>query len=247
LKHHPFLRELGRRLRAARTEAGLSLAELAERADLSRRYLTDAEAGRANVTVLVLARLAHVLGQPLASLVDMPFRARPGERIALFGLRGAGKSTVGRRLALALEVPFVELDAEVEREAGVGLGQLFDLHGTEAFHRYTHDALERVLSQGDRVVLAVGGSVVDDERNFARLRETCRTIWLTATAEEHFQRVVDQGDSRPMQGRPRAFAELEALLERRSRSYGLCDAEVSTSRRSPEDVSESVLSLLASD
>ena len=99
----------------------------------------------------------------------------------------------------------------------------------------------------DRVVLAVGGSVVDDARNFARLRETCRTIWLTATAEEHFQRVVDQGDSRPMQGRPRAFAELEALLERRSRSYGLCDAEVSTSRRSREDVSESVLSLLASD
>jgi XRE family aerobic/anaerobic benzoate catabolism transcriptional regulator len=180
-------------------------------------------------------------------LIDIPLRARPGERVALVGLRGAGKTTVGRRLALALEVPFVELDHEVEREAGLELGQIFDLHGPDAFHRWERQALERVLSQGDRMVIEVGGSIVDDEPNFARLRETCRTVWLTASAEEHYQRVVDQGDSRPMQGRPRAFAELESILERRSALYRTCDAEVSTSSRTPEEVSGEVLSLLAAD
>jgi len=240
-----FLRELGRRLNAARQESGLSLSELALRADVSRRYLTDAEAGRANLSVLVLVRLARELGTTPSRLVDIPTGARAEERIALVGLRGAGKSTVGRRLALALEVPFVELDAEVERAAGMGLGQIFDLHGTDAFHRFEAEALERVLARGERVVVATGGSIAESPDTYERLLATCRTVWLTARPEEHLARVAQQGDLRPMQGRPRALEELVALLERRHPIYSRCEHTVDTSGREAEAVARDVLSELA--
>ncbi|QDU67124.1 shikimate kinase [Engelhardtia mirabilis] len=245
MKHHPFLRELGRRLRAARQAEGYSVAELADRADLSRRYLTDAEAGRANPSVLVLLRLAKALGTSLAGLVDIPLRERLAERVALVGLRGAGKTTVGRQLALALEVPFVELDESVERSAGLPLGQLFDLHGAESFQRYLRDALEAVLAQGERLVLAAGGSIADDEQVFSRLLETSRTVWLAADPREHYDRVAAQGDLRPMAGRPRAFDELEQLLERRRPAYERCELKVDTSGQTPEEVTEQILAFLS--
>jgi XRE family aerobic/anaerobic benzoate catabolism transcriptional regulator len=241
----PLLRELGRRLLAARQRAGLSLAELAARADVSRRYLTEAEAGRANPTVLVLARLARELGTTMSLLLDLPLVPRAAERIALVGLRGAGKSTVGRRLALALEVPFVELDQEVERRAGMGLGQVFELHGPAAFHRFEGEALEHVLGRGERLVLAAGGSIAEAPANFERLLATCRTVWLTARPEEHFARVAQQGDLRPMSGRPRALDELVALLARREPVYSACEFTVATSGREPADVTQEILSLLA--
>lgn len=244
-RHPAFLRELGRRINEARRATGLSLSELALRADVSRRYLTDAEAGRANLSVLVLVRLARELGTTPARLIDIPIAARAQERIALVGLRGAGKTTVGRRLALALEVPFVELDAEVERAAGMGLGQIFDLHGTDAFHRFEAEALERVLARGERLVVATGGSIAEAPRTFERMLETCRTVWLTARPEEHLARVAQQGDLRPMQGRPRALEELVALLERRRAIYSRCEHAVDTSGVEPEAVARSVLSQLA--
>jgi XRE family aerobic/anaerobic benzoate catabolism transcriptional regulator len=245
VNHHPFLRELGRRLRAARLERGLSLAELAEQAEVSRRYLTDAEAGRANPSALVLVRLSAALALPLRQWLDIPLRGRGGERVALVGLRGAGKSTVGPRLALALEVPFVELDLEVEREAGLALGQLFDLHGPAAFHRYEREALERVLGQGERVVLAAGGSIVDEPSNYERLLDTCRTVWLHARPQDHFERVRTQGDTRPMRDRPRAFAELEALLGQRRSQYARCELHLDTHQLSPEQAVERILAWIA--
>ncbi|QDU85250.1 Shikimate kinase [Planctomycetes bacterium Pla163] len=240
-----LLRELGRRLVAAREAAGLSLSELAQRADVSRRYLTDAEAGRANPTVLVLVRLARELGTTAAALIDVPTHARAEERIALVGLRGAGKTTVGRRLALALEVPFVELDAEVERQAGMALGKVFELHGAAGFHRFEAAALERVLARGERVVVATGGSIAEVPQTFERLLATCRTVWLTARPEEHFARVAGQGDLRPMEGRPRALDELVDLLDRRRALYGRCEQTVSTTDRSPDDVSSEILANLS--
>lgn len=231
-----ILRELGRRLRDARERSGLSVTELALRAGVSRRYVTDAEAGRANLSVIKLSELAGALAVPIRDLVDLPTLARRGERIALVGLRGAGKSTVGRRLALELEVPFVELDARVEQIAGMTLAEIFDLHGEEHFHGLEREALEQVLAEGERMVIAAGGSIVASPETFERLRETCRTVWLQAEPHDHFQRVLDQGDRRPMKNRPRAMAELESILAAREPLYARCEIAVETSPRSVDQV-----------
>lgn len=228
-RHQSFLRLLGARLRAVRERRSLGVGEVAQLAGVSRRYLTEAEAGRANPSIELLLRLAQALGVRLAELVDLPLRP-PSERVALVGLRGAGKSSVGRRLALSLEVPFVELDERVEELAGLELGEIFALHGEEGFRRFEAEALEDVLAQGGRSVLAVGGSIVESP-SFERLRATCRTVWLRASPDAHFERVLAQGDDRPMRQRPRARQELEALLERRSPLYALAEVEVDTTAK----------------
>jgi XRE family aerobic/anaerobic benzoate catabolism transcriptional regulator len=241
-----LLSRLGERLRATREERGLSLAELARRAGVSRRYLTEAEHGRANLSVGVLARLAEVLGtRPATLLTALEERGR--ERIALVGLRGAGKSSVGRELARALEVPFVELDQRVEELAGLRLSELFDLHGAEAFRRYEAEALERVLAEGERLVLATGGSIVTHRATFARLCATCHTVWLRAEPAEHFERVLGQGDRRPMRARPRAMEELRAILAEREPLYARCERTVATSGKAPAEIAAELARLLALD
>src|SRR5258706_2673888 len=239
------LAELGRRLREARVRAGLAVGELADRARLSRRYVTEAEAGRANLSILKLAALAQALRAPLAQLVALPLVSKPSERVALVGLRGAGKSSVGRALALALEVPFLELDQRVEEFAAMPLGELFSVHGEEHSHRLEAEALEGVLASGERMVIATGGSIVASPANFERLRATCRTVWLRAAPEEHLQRVSDQGDRRPMLGRPRALQELEELLARREPLYERCEMEIDTSERTVAEVVRAIEQRLA--
>ncbi|MBI5362472.1 MAG: helix-turn-helix domain-containing protein [Planctomycetes bacterium] len=244
MKRQTFLQELGRRLRQARERAGLSVTSLADAAGLSRRYVTEAEAGRANVSVLKLAELARALRIPLAGLVDHPLDTHGGERVALVGLRGAGKSTIGRALALRLETPFVELDQRVEELAGLPLNAVVDLHGVEGYRRFEAEALERVLAEGERVVIATGGSIVTAPRTFERLRSACRTVWLAARPEDHFQRVVAQGDARPMRGRPRAMEELARLLAEREPAYARCDLVVDTSGRAESAIVEEILQRL---
>ena len=229
-----LLSELGRRLRTARVQAGLSVSQLGRAADVSRRHVTEAEAGRANLSVAKLCALAQALDVPLRTLFD--FEPKRHGRVALVGLRGAGKSAVGRKLALALEVPFVELDQRVEELAGLSLASIFELEGSPGFRRLEAEALEKVLGEGDRVVLATGGSIVTSPATFARLRQTCHTVWLRARPEDHFARVVAQGDQRPMRGRPRALDELAALLQAREKAYSSCAVTVDTSSRSVDEV-----------
>jgi XRE family transcriptional regulator, aerobic/anaerobic benzoate catabolism transcriptional regulator len=244
MEHKRFLAELGRRLRERRSASGLSLTDLARRSGLSRRYVTEAEAGRANVSLIKLADLARALGVPLRELCDIPLAAPRRERVALVGLRGAGKSTIGRRLALRLEVPFVELDQRVEEIAGTTLAEIFNVHGEAYFHRLEGEALEDVLAHGERVVIAAGGSIVASAANFARLRESCRTVWLKAEPAEHFQRVLEQGDRRPMENRPRAMSELQQRLEEREPLYAQCEIEIATSESSVDEVVRAILAKL---
>lgn len=235
-----LLAELGRRLRAARRARGLSVAELARLAGTSRRHVTEAEAGRANLSLLKLAALAEALSAPLGELCDLTPGVARGERVALVGLRGAGKSTVGRLLARDLEMPFVELDRRVEELAGLDLGALFDLRGAAGFHAAEAEALEQVLASGERLVLATGGSVVESPETFERLRVTCHTVWLRAAPEAHHQRVLAQGDRRPTRDHPRAMEELRAILRRRTPAYARCAHSVDTDGRTPAEVARAV-------
>src|SRR5207302_6959227 len=131
------------------------------------------------------------------------------------GLRGAGRSAVGRRLAQRLRVPFVELDELVEKAAGMSLAGLFSLHGEAYYRRLAREVLTRFLAEGEPAVLAAGGSVVTDREAFRLLTRRCRTVWLQATPEDHWQRVLQQGDERPSAASPHAQAELRALLRAR--------------------------------
>lgn len=164
-------------------------------------------------------------------------------RIALIGLRGAGKSTLGRLLAERLALPFIELDDEVEREAGVPLSEIFSLYGQNAYRRLERRCLERVLESHKRAVIATGGGLVNDAATYELLRSTCYTVWLRCTPEEHMQRVIAQGDLRPMSGREEAMADLRRILAERHDLYSMADAIVDTSGRPAEDSLAQLLSL----
>jgi XRE family aerobic/anaerobic benzoate catabolism transcriptional regulator len=159
--------------------------------------------------------------------------ARP---IALLGLRGAGKSTVGAALARRLRVRFVELDRQIEAASELRLGEIFELHGEAYYRGVEHQVLTELLAHPEPMVLATGGSIVNDHANYALLRDRCRTVWLRARPADHWNRVIQQGDQRPMKANPHAFHELEALLAAREALYGLCDATIDTSGVSVETV-----------
>ncbi|MCC6663705.1 MAG: helix-turn-helix domain-containing protein [Polyangiaceae bacterium] len=214
------LSALGRSVRARRRERGLTLTALSERAEVSPRFLAALEAGDGNISVARLCDVAHALDATAAELlagVDAPdAQARP---VALLGLRGAGKSTIGPKLAARLGVPFVEIDQLVERAAGMSLGEVFELHGEAYFRRLEREVLAQVLSQSHRAVIATGGSIVHDGESFELLRKTATTVWLKARPEDHMSRVVAQGDERPMANRKDAMAELRTLFAARAALY----------------------------
>ena len=150
-------------------------------------------------------------------------------RIALVGMRGAGKSTLGALLAERTGAPFIELDRRIEQESGLKLSAVFDLYGPAGVHGLEREALEHVLETQDRFVLATGGSIVNEPETFARLRSACFTVWLKAKPEDHMQRVIAQGDRRPMAGSQWAMADLRQILAGREPLYEQADAKLNTS------------------
>jgi len=156
------------------------------------------------------------------------------KRIALIGLRGAGKSTLGSRLAKEWAVPFIELDREVEREAGTSLSEIFLLYGQAGYRRYERRSLEKIVEKNQRVVIATGGSIVSEPGTYDLLLSTCRTVWLKAQPEEHMARVVAQGDIRPMTGNREAMEDLHRILRGRTALYGRAELTIDTARKSIE-------------
>lgn len=152
-------------------------------------------------------------------------------RIALVGLRGAGKSTIGRRLADDLGATFVELNREIERVAGYGLTEIHNLLGPAAYRRYERRALEDAIERHPDAVIATPGGIVSDPTTFNLLLSHCYTVWLTATPAEHMQRVVAQGDTRPMAGNSEAMEDLKRILAGRAAFYRKADLTFDTSGR----------------
>jgi XRE family aerobic/anaerobic benzoate catabolism transcriptional regulator len=156
------------------------------------------------------------------------------KRIALVGLRGAGKSTLGSALAAELGVPFVELDREIEREAGMSLSEVFLLYGQAGYRRIERRSLERTIEAHPELVLTVGGGIVSEPDTYHLLLTQFFTVWVKASPEEHMARVVAQGDLRPMQGNLEAMGDLNRILDAREPLYRRADATLDTSGERPE-------------
>jgi len=222
-----LLSQIGSRVRTRRTSMGWTLREIAERSGVSSRFLSDLEAGKGNISVARLADVARALDVPLISL--LPSEEKRNTVIALIGLRGGGKSTIGKSLARHLGVRFLELDALIEKQANLSLGELFSLHGESYYKRLAYEVLLKLLAQNESTVIATGGSVVSDPETWQLLKRRTHTVWIKATPEDHWKRVLGQGDTRPMANRTSAMAELRSILSQRSPLYAEAAQTIDTS------------------
>ena len=190
-------------------------------------------------------------GQLRQKVMETLVSAQPAQlrrqRIGLIGLRGAGKSTLGRKLGAALSLPFIELNRDIEEQSGMPVADVMALYGQEGYRRLERQALERVVATSDSVVLAVAGGIVSEPETFAFLLRHFHTIWLKAPPEVHMKRVSEQGDERPMAGNAKAMDELKSILTSREALYakaeGMIDTEGKTPEESARDLEEAVRKL----
>ncbi len=162
---------------------------------------------------------------------DRPMHLRR-QRVCLIGLRGAGKSTLGRMLSESLALPFMELNRDIEEQSGMPVNEVMALYGQEGYRRLERQALERIVAKTNSVVLAVAGGIVAEPETYNFLLRHFHTIWLKASPDEHMQRVRAQGDERPMAGNPKAMEELNSILKSREALYRRAEATVDTSGKS---------------
>ena len=263
---HPFLVQLGDRVRALRSRRGMTRKAVAIAADVSERHLANLEYGIGNASILVLLQVAGALQCSLAELLGDVSTSSPewllirellehrdedtlrrvrvsiGEqlgtgggnaarspRVALVGLRGAGKSTLGRQLAEDLGFPFVELSREIEQFAGCSVAEIQALYGQNAYRRYERRALEEAVQIYAEAVIATPGGIVSDAATFNQLLTHCTTVWLKADPEDHMKRVLAQGDLRPMAASREAMDDLKGILAGRAAFYSKAEFQLDTS------------------
>ena len=263
---HPFLVQLGDRVRALRSRRGMTRKAVAIAADVSERHLANLEYGIGNASILVLLQVAGALQCSLAELLGDVSTSSPewllirellehrdedtlrrvrvsiGEqlgtgggnaarspRVALVGLRGAGKSTLGRQLAEDLGFPFVELSREIEQFAGCSVAEIQALYGQNAYRRYERRALEEAVQIYPEAVIATPGGIVSDAATFNQLLTHCTTVWLKADPEDHMKRVLAQGDLRPMAASREAMDDLKGILAGRAAFYSKAEFQLDTS------------------
>jgi XRE family aerobic/anaerobic benzoate catabolism transcriptional regulator len=257
-----FLEQLGQRVRTMRALRGMSRKVLAKVSGISERYIAQLEAGRGNVSIVLLRRVSNAMGAHLEDLIpaaepspewavirDLLRKASPSQvaqakdilgqsasmqhrmsfaGIALIGLRGAGKSTLGKMLAKEIGWKFVELNKEIEAQNGLSVAEIIALYGQEGFRRLEQAALTQLLARKELAVLATGGGIVSEPVTFDLILSSFYTIWLKAEPEEHMARVRGQGDLRPMADDRSAMAELRNILVSREPLYARASAVVDT-------------------
>jgi XRE family transcriptional regulator, aerobic/anaerobic benzoate catabolism transcriptional regulator len=212
------------------------LRAIAQALDLPCSALLPEAGARTAALGAILDLLAQVpegelpaLAKEIETRVARPGHADRARRIALIGLRGAGKSTLGRMLAQHLGWPFIELDRLVEEDYGASIPDLIEMAGTATFRRHERSALDRIITARDAAVITTAGGIVSNQETYALLLRRTHTIWIKARPEDHMSRVMAQGDFRPMAQNRAAMADLVAILEARRADYARAEAEVDTS------------------
>lgn len=212
------------------------LKDIADALDVSVVDLMPRSNGRNAALSRVLDLIASVPPSELAAIADLiegctaaTSAADRARRVALVGLRGAGKSTLGRMLAQHLDVPFIELNRMVEQAYGARIPDLIEIAGIATFRRYERDCLERVIAEHGSAVIATAGGIVSSPETYGLLLRRTHTIWIKTRPEEHMRRVMAQGDFRPMARNREAMSDLVAILEARSADYARAEAELDTS------------------
>jgi XRE family aerobic/anaerobic benzoate catabolism transcriptional regulator len=212
------------------------LRAIAQALDLPASALLPETGARTAALGAILDLLAQVpetelpaLAEELAARVARSAGADRARRIALVGLRGAGKSTLGRMLAQHLGWPFIELDRRVEEDYGASIPDLIEMAGTATFRRHERSALERVIAEHEAAIITTAGGIVSNPETYALLLRCAHTVWIKARPDEHMSRVMAQGDFRPMAQNRAAMADLMAILAARRADYARAEAELDTS------------------
>ena len=246
ISNSSLLTLVGTKARKARIAKGLTRKALSKLSGVSERYLAQFESGAGNISLLRFAAIAAALETTPASLLD-GYKLGQVETspsvVGLLGARGTGKSSVGKAVAKITGYEFIEVDRKIEEAAGLTLGEIFELHGESYYRRLERQVLEE-QKNGKSLVLATGGSIVTHAENFAFLREFATTVWLKAIPEDHWQRVISQGDKRPMAENPKAFEELRSLLASRAPLYAQAEHLFNTSEMTLKEVIKSVADLI---
>ena len=202
---------------------------------LHELFKTTALSPERKIVANLLERLPEASLKDLLSRIQNEFAPQESarrQRIALIGMRGAGKSTLGSRLGQETETPFIELDIEIERETGMPLADIFSLYGQGGYRSIERRVLDRVLGENHSAILSVGGGIVSERDTYDLLLSQCYTVWIKAKPEEHMSRVIAQGDLRAMAGNDQAMEDLRKLLEAREPLYRQADAQLDTSGNS---------------